>query len=334
MIKQLGSIALALAIGGCRTASAFMEIEGVSDLDSFEYVDPELQQASDWNVSERQSISDEGGVYYVDSRSGKPAVLYPDEGEASILPGDGLGNRLLWTVGTSHDEGHGPLTDHRMLSDAAVEACKLWIINHQDMLGIDVEELFAPGMVRTATHPDGDIQLSLTRTFKGIEVVGSRVAVNVVAGNIAAVAVEQWGDIAKDFGVTPTITAEDALNVLSTHTGHAHMTGEETCDSEVQILTLTNDEDTFVVSSTTKSLRGIALEPPEVINGYKHVLVWKVCPKFGSQGDAHSFQGYVDAHTKRMLEFKNTIDLFEAEGAVNPLSNDGKSPGGVSKADW
>ena len=44
MIKQLGSIALALAIGGCSVATAFMEIDGisdfVSDFDSFEYVDP------------------------------------------------------------------------------------------------------------------------------------------------------------------------------------------------------------------------------------------------------------------------------------------------------
>eukprot|EP00986_Skeletonema_menzelii_P000889 scaffold255_cov142-Skeletonema_menzelii.AAC.1 len=227
MIQQLGTIALALAIGGCSIVTALMENVGISDFDSFEYVDPELQQVSDWNVAERLSITGEGGdkglsFHYVDGRSGKPAVIYPAVGDASVLPGDGVGNRLLWTVGTSHDEGHGPLTDHRMLSGAAVDACKQWITNHQDELGINVEELFAPGMVRTATHPDGDIQLSLTRTFKGIEVVGSRLAINIVAGNIATVAVEQWGHISMDFGVTPTITAEDALNVLSTHTGHAH----------------------------------------------------------------------------------------------------------------
>mmetsp|Transcript_13230 Transcript_13230/g.21722 ORF Transcript_13230/g.21722 Transcript_13230/m.21722 type:complete len:1098 (+) Transcript_13230:237-3530(+) len=330
MIQQLGTIALALAIGGCSIATALMHTNGT--FDSFEYADPELQQISDWNVAERLSITGEG-VYYVDGRSGKPAVIYPAVGDASILPGDGVGNRLLWTVGTSHDEGHGPLTDHRMLSGVAVDACKQWITNHQDELGINVEELFAPGMVRTATHPDGDIQLSLTRTFKGIEVVGSRVAINIVAGNIATVAVEQWGDISMDFGVTPTITAEDALNVLSTHTGHAHVSGEESCDSEVQILTLTNDDDTFFVSSRT-NLRGVALESPEVIHGYKHVLAWKVCPKFDGQGDAHSFKGYVDARTKRVLEFKNTVHLFEAEGAVYPLSNDGMSPGGVAQADW
>ena len=102
-MQQLGTIALALAIGGCSIATALMHTNGT--FDSFEYADPELQQISDWNVAERLSITGEG-VYYVDGRSGKPAVIYPAVGDASVLPGDGVGNRLLWTVGTSHDEGH------------------------------------------------------------------------------------------------------------------------------------------------------------------------------------------------------------------------------------
>eukprot|EP00985_Skeletonema_marinoi_P013914 scaffold7006_cov174-Skeletonema_marinoi.AAC.4 len=333
---QLSGIALVLLIGGCNTATAFIETNSTSEFDSFEYIDPELKQVSDWDITERpsiNSISGEGGdkgasIYYVDGRSGRPTVVHPYA--ESILPGNGLGNRLLWTVGTSHDEGHGPITDHRILSEAAVEGCKQWITDHQDGLGVNVEELFAPGMVRTSTHADGDIQLSLKRTFQGIEVVGSRVAVTIVAGNIVTVAVEQWGDIAMDFDVAPTITAEDALNVLSTHTGHALMAGEETCDSEVQILTLAND-DTPMESST--SLRGTNFEPLEVIHGYKHKLTWRVCPKFDGQGDAQSFEGYVDARNKKIFEFKNTIDLFEAEGGVFPLSNDGNA-GGVEQAEW
>ncbi len=331
-MMQLRSIALTTFIGCCSTATALIEHEGTSDaFAAFEYVDPELQLVSDWNVAERPSISAEGGdtIYYVDGRSGKPVVFFPEEGDASILPGNGVGNRLLWSVGTSHDRGYGPVTDHDALSEAAVEACKDWIGNHQDGLGINVSELFAPGMVRTSTHPDGDIQLSLTRTYRGIEVAGSRVAVNIVGGNIATIAVEQWGEVAVDFDSTTSITADDAMNVLAKHTGRA-LTGEVSCDSQIQVLTLTNDDG--MASST--GLRGVTFEPLEVINGYKHNLAWKVCPKFEGQNDAHSFQGYVDARTKKILEFKNTIDLFEAEGGVHPLSNDGNLPGGIEQPEW
>lgn len=331
---HLRSIALTLFIGGCSTATALIESNNTSDyFAAYEYVDPELQQVSDWYVAERASLTgEEGGdtIHYVDGRSGKPVVLFPEVGDASILPGDGVGNRLLWSVGTEHDRGYGPVTDHDTLSEAAVNGCKHWITDHQEDLGIDVSELFEDGMIRTSTHPDGDIQLSLTRTFKGVEVVGSRVAINIVGGNIATIAVEQWGEVVEDFDLTTTITAQDAMNVLAQHTGRA-LTGETSCDSEVQVLTLTNDDD---MASPSTGLRGVTLEPLKVIHGYKHNLAWKVCPKFEGQDDAHSFQGYVDARTKKILEFKNTIDLFEAEGGVYPLANDGRLPGGREQPEW
>eukprot|EP00984_Skeletonema_dohrnii_P010837 scaffold4249_cov184-Skeletonema_dohrnii-CCMP3373.AAC.2 len=61
---QLSGIALALLIGGCNTATAFIETNSTSEFDSFEYVDPELKQVSDWDITERpsiNSISGEGG---------------------------------------------------------------------------------------------------------------------------------------------------------------------------------------------------------------------------------------------------------------------------------
>lgn len=334
IMMHIRSIALTLFIGGCSTATALIESNITDDFAAYEFVDPELQQVSDWYVADRASLTgEEGGdtIFYVDGRSGKPVVFFPEEGDASVLPGDGVGNRLLWTVGTEHDRGYGAETDHDALSEAAVHACKDWITNHQEDLGIDVSELFADGMVRTSTHPDGDIHLSLTRTFKGVEVVGSRVAINIVGGNIATVAVEQWGEVAEDFDLTSaTITAQDAMNILADYTDRA-LTGKTSCDSEIQVLTLTNDDDT---ASPSTGLRGMTLEPLPVINGYKHNLAWKVCPMFEGQDDAHSFQGYVDARTEKILEFKNTIDLFEAEGGVYPMANDGKLPGGREQAEW
>lgn len=340
---QFSSIALVLLSGGCSTARALVETNVTSEFASFEYIAPELQQVSQWDITERpsnHSLTGEGGdkgssIEYVDSRSGKTVVFFPKVGDASILPGDGVGNRLLWSVGTfgtSHDEGHGPLTDHRMLSEAAEEACKMWITDHQDLLGISVEELFAPGTVRTATHPDGDIQLSLTRTYKGIVVNGSRVAITIVAGNIVTIAVEQWGDIATELDVVPTITADDALNAMSTHTGHALIAGDESCASELQILTLVNNDDSSIDLSA--SLRGATSEPVQAATGYKHILIWKVCPKFDGQGEAHLFKGYVNAHTKQIMEFKNTVDMIEVEGGVYPYSNDGIIPGGQEVPNW
>eukprot|EP00984_Skeletonema_dohrnii_P010839 scaffold4251_cov100-Skeletonema_dohrnii-CCMP3373.AAC.2 len=61
---QLSGIALALLIGGYNTATAFIETNSTSEFDSFEYVDPELKQVSDWDITERPSINSitgEGG---------------------------------------------------------------------------------------------------------------------------------------------------------------------------------------------------------------------------------------------------------------------------------
>ena len=325
---QFSSIAILLL---SRTASAFIESDAITEYSLFEYIDPELEQVADWEIIERPlngSLSEGASIQHVDGRSGKPTVLFPQVGDASILPGNGVGNRLLWTVGTSHDDGHGPMTDHRMLSEAAETACKTWITDHQEEMGINVDELFAKGMVRTATHPNGDIQLSLRRTYNDIEVVDSRVAINIVAGNIVTVAVEQWGDIVEDFDVVPTITVEDALDALAIYADHSLMTGEETCDSELKILTLVNND-----LDTTGSLRGTTRESLQPTHGYKHILVWKACPKFDGQDESHLFKGYVNAHTKKIVEFTDTIEMLEVEGGVFPMSNDGED-GGIEQAGW
>lgn len=334
---QFGSVALAL-LGACGTATAFVEDNSSDPFAAFEYHDVNLVKAQTLEIIDTpSSLTDNGGekgaalgITHLDGRSGKPTGLTPN-GEAAILPGN---NRLLWTVGTSHDEGHGPPTDHRILSEVAVEAVKQFLIDNQETLGIDIGELFAPGTVRTEVHADGDIQLSLRRTYNGILVVDSRVAVNIVAGNIVSLSLEEWGDIGDDFDVTPSITAEDAMTALAAHTGgHAVVAGEETCDSEIQILTLANDEEDSTESSAT-TLRGTAraLQTTGSL-GYKHKLIWKVCPKFEGQGEAHLFQGYVDAHTQEVMELTNTVDLF-VEAGVYPISNDGKLPGGVELANW
>ena len=334
---QFGSVALAL-LGACGTVTAFVEDNSSDPFAAFEYHDVNLVKAQTLEIINKpSSLTDNGGekgaalgITHLDGRSGKPTGLTPDSGNAAILPGN---NRLLWTVGTSHDEGHGPPTDHRMLSEVAVEAVKQFLIDNQETLGIDIGELFAPGTVRTEVHADGDIQLSLRRTYNGILVIGSRVAVNIVAGNIVSLSLEEWGDIEDDFDVTPSITAEDAMSALATHTGgHAVVAGEETCDSEIQILTLANDEEDATESSAT-TLRGTARALQTTGLGYKHKLIWKVCPKFEGQGVAHLFQGYVDAHTQEVMELTNTVDLF-VEGGVYPISNDGKLPGGVEQPNW
>lgn len=337
---QFGSVALVL-LGACGTATALVEDNLSDPFATFEYHDVNLVKAHTYEIIDKPtSLTDNGGekgaaalgITHLDGRSGKPTGLTPDNGNAAILPGNG--NRLLWTVGTSHDdEGHGPPTDHRRLSEVAVEAVKQFLMDNQETLGIDIGELFAPGTVRTEVHADGDIQLSLRRSYDGILVIGSRVAVNIVAGNIVSLSLEEWGDIEDDFDTTPTITAEDAMSALAAHTGgHAVVAGEETCDSEIQILTLANDED--AAESSTTTLRGTTRRALQTTGlGYKHKLIWNVCPKFEGQGGAHLFQGYVDAHNREVMELTNTVDLL-VEGGVYPISNDGKLPGGVEQPNW
>ncbi|KAL3784103.1 hypothetical protein HJC23_012735 [Cyclotella cryptica] len=274
------------------------------------------------------------GSTIVDARSGKVASLHLKQ---PILPGGGVGNNLLWSVGSGYDAP----TSTEEWSKLGVDVVKNWLLDHQAILQIDAANEIFPSQsllfdeasssesnVRTAVHgDDGDmIQISMQRTFKGVKVVGSRASATIKSGNLINVGFEHWGEIDERFDVEPRLTEQDAYDAVAIHTGLT-LIDDVTCKPELQIKTISQDD----IRST--SLRPSSSKEAAFGQGYAHRLVWRVCPKFEGQS-VEKMEGIVDAITGKVLSFQDTVDYFQAKGDVYPFSNDGIGPEGSLQLDW
>eukprot|EP00569_Conticribra_weissflogii_P003759 CAMPEP_0171330948 /NCGR_PEP_ID=MMETSP0878-20121228/2361_1 /TAXON_ID=67004 /ORGANISM="Thalassiosira weissflogii, Strain CCMP1336" /LENGTH=1637 /DNA_ID=CAMNT_0011831367 /DNA_START=195 /DNA_END=5108 /DNA_ORIENTATION=+ len=312
----------------------------------------------------------ENGKVTVDARTGVLSTLTMSK---PILPGNGIGNNLLWSVGSMQDSDdiHGQHHDLEKISQAAV---RNWFDENQSLLGINSKnELFSPGRTRTAIHGNGDmIQMSIRRTFKGIPVVGSRATATIKMGNLINIGLESWGTIPDDFGIDPKLSEDDAFEVLSEFSGRDYVRGRENCKPELQIIALatgveevSTDSSLSSVSSVNGVFDGLKLTDfheadrlqlrghrnlgkseragsnhddvdnkfENIGDGYTYSLVWKICPIFFGQAQ-EIMEGYVDAHTSKIYSFIDKVDYFNAKGSVYPISNDGQGADGTLQQDW
>ena len=287
--------------------------------DALNVFDPQQYEIPHSFLAKVNALEDRLGIHpnstQIDLSSGRVesfTLAYP------ILPGSGFGNRLLWSVSSSdEDTSHrSTLTSHEW-EELAIQAVKSWMMDYASDLNVNVDtELFANASVRTAVHGDGDtIQLHIPRIFKGVRVLGSRATATIKLGNLINVGFEDWGTIPLNFSVEPTLTVEDAYDVLALSVGHRLILGQDNCDAELQILTM-----------TPSSFRQFG-------EGYNHVLVWRVCPLFEDQ-DVEVMEGLVDAHTGEIYSFIDLVHYLEAKGGVYPISNDKLDNNGREQPGW
>jgi len=129
---QLSLISLASALVEPE-ADTLTNVALASFVDTSALPPPEsaFYQASDHNVpaSFVSSLSElennlglQAGTIKVDARSGKPVSL---DMKHPILPGDGVGNNLLWGVG----EGHGPPSTREEWNKIGMEAVKVSFVS-------------------------------------------------------------------------------------------------------------------------------------------------------------------------------------------------------------
>jgi len=287
-----------------------------------------------------EALEDEkGGKVMIETGTGKISSLILSD---AIIPGKGRGNRLLWSVGTAHDEGHGPLTDHRVLSDVVVESVKGWIEQNIEAIQIDMAEL---GEERSAVHGGGEhVQVIIRRMYKGVPVEGSQAHAEISQGNIITFGLMEWAEISSDFNVFPAISSQTAKEAVAKKTGYP-MTGGETCEAELKIITISaNHRNQGQGNRPNRLFRGMTINndngqegqgqgPPPFAQAYLHKLVWEVCPTLEGQ-TIEKFVAQVDAETGEVYLFKDSNDYLEAKGGVYPISNDGIVPDGVSQAGW
>jgi hypothetical protein len=288
----------------------------VNFLDPAEYTIPSGFYQTMNELEARLGVDANSISTHVDLRSGRVDLLTV---AVPILPGDGIGNRLLWSVKEKDSTVHSSPVNVEEWQNLAVQGVKNWMLEYASLLDVNVDdELFATSdSVRTTVHGDGDmIQLHIPRTFKGIPVEGSRAMATIKLGNLIHVGFEDWGSIPKELDVLPTITVDDAYDIVARHAGSSLVRGEVHCDAELQILTM-----------TPSSANG------QFGKGYEYVLVWRVCPMFESQ-DVEAMEGLVDAHTGKIYSFTDRVHYFEAKGGVYPISNDGRNPDGQMQSGW
>lgn len=281
------------------------------------------------------ALEDEkGGAVMIETESGKISSLILSD---AIIPGKGRGNRLLWSVGTTHDDGHGHLPAHRKLSDIVVESVKGWIEQNNEAIQIDMNEL---GEERSAVHGRGDhAQVIIRRMYKGVPVEGSQAHAELSQGNMITFGLKEWADIPSDFNVIPAIDSEIAKEAVAEKTGYPQ-TGGETCEAELKIITMfVSNRNQGQGNRPTRYFRGATIEegqgqdPPPFAQAYTHKLVWEVCPTLEQQ-TIEKFVAQVDAETREVYVFKDSNDYLEAKGSVFPVSNDGTAPDGVSQEGW
>ena len=217
---------------------------------------------------------------------------------------------MLWTVGTGKDNGHGPPDNDEEWSELGIWLVKNWMIENKADLNIKANNLFSLGTISKGVHGNGDmIQLSLLHTFKNIPGVGSHAAATIKLGNLIDVGFEQWGTIPDNFSAEPRLSNDDAYKYLTRHANHALSDGK-TCNPELQILTLANGN-----APSKKTL--FHQSKSDFGNGYKHSLMWKVCPKFQGQ-EQEMMEGLVDAKTGKVYSFVDMVDYFQSMGDVYP----------------
>lgn len=285
-----------------------------------------LPQVAAATASKLQGFENETkGTVIVDEASGKitTAIL-----ALPVIPGNGHGNRLLWSVGTTVDDGHGPLQDHRRLADVVDEAVRGWFQVYSDSLLINVKEFAS-----VSTGVNGDtVQIAYRRQYKGVEVEDDVATATVNNGNLIHIGVEEWADIPSDFNTTPTLSAADAVNAVADYIGYA-TNGKEANAPKLKIISIAqnfkgqgNTQSSVSGNSATNNNNGQGQGPP-FAQGYTYKLVWEVHPEFDEQ-TVENFIAQVDAQTGEVYKFEDSNDYFESKGGTFAYSNDGVGPEG------
>jgi len=230
------------------------------------------------------SASQSGKKISVDARSGIPAFV---DLVKPIMPGDGVGNSLTWSVGALHlrlhdDDPHGPPQTHKEIQDIALVAVENWFHENDGYLGIDSRsQLFQQGRTRMAVHGStGEmVQLSAQRTFKGLAVKGSRATATIKKGNLINIGLEQWGEIGEDFDVEPSITADEAIEAVADHAGREVIEGKLDCKSELVILSMVKGLQDATTTTTTST------KIPKVKNDFFSKLRGQLPARVGSDAE-------------------------------------------------
>jgi hypothetical protein len=269
------------------------------------------------------------------------------------LPGDGVGNGLLWSVdggdagGAFLDGSGGEVTTHgapqtpqewELLATSALQS---WMSLHADILEIDVGELFGQvggesivgsdytsGSIADGTEAEFIDESKSSKTRTAIHNNGDTIQFHLprtyrnlpVLGS-RAMATIKLGNLVnigfEEWGPIEDLNTEPTMTV----------------DEAYQTLAREVDLNLVPGEKCTPSLNVLTLSSSSIGSGYSHALVYKICPIFEGQ-DIEVMEGLVDAHTGEVYSFVDKVHYLTASGGVFPKSNDGRVPDGLERSGW
>jgi trimeric autotransporter adhesin len=244
---------------------------------------------------------------FIDPRSGAVSGF---TGAFPIIPGDGVGNRLVAPPGAVTDEA------------AVTKAARQFVDAHRALLGIDVAQL---GPARTTQVRPDLWQISIPQEVNGVRVRDARLAATISHGNLVTIGTEMWSNAS--ISTAPGMKAGVALAAGFDYAGGR--TPEDTILREPAL--------EIVVFAPPEHQHGEGFGGP-VGAGYGHRLVWTF--EFQRAPEDARWEVMVDAHSGEVVSFldKNQYQQAQVTGGVYPLTSTGICPNatqcGIMQSGW
>lgn len=220
---------------------------------------------------------------------------------------------------------------------------RAWLSTHEHDLNIDSTEIYLNNIkvnhltdpvtrsedgINVAIHNSGDlIQMYFPRYYKGVPVLQSHATASIKNGNLVHFGLENWPPIRID--TRQRISPEKAWQVLEIYLGdslqemgYENMSDvDRWCKPELHVSVSIRDKKdkasiNEVMGTTTRERRrrlGHNGSPAQSSEGYKHRLIYRLCPRFSS---TQRYEAHVDAHTSDLVLLKNTIQLLSVQGGI------------------
>ncbi len=236
---------------------------------------------------------------WIDPRGGAAVNVL---GSFPLIPGDGVGNRItLEQVGAALGRGVSRV-DGKVVGDLV----RRFAEGHRALLGIDTAQL---GEARTG-DPNPDLwHVSIPQVYQGIPVRYGRLLATLSHGNMVLLGAENWADV-QGLAATPSIPAEKALDL-----GFEYAGGRSGLDDLVAAPQLE-----IVPYAPLELQSGEGYGGP-IGQGLRHYLAWVYT--YQRRGEDPVYKVTVDAHSGRVLEFKDTNEYVnrQIKGGAYPLTN-------------
>ncbi len=312
-------LAAALVLGCAGSLWAVQPKDSVSSLESKEMFVPELyisthNLALDQALAEtkdraalgllaaRQTGAEATGRevrVWIDPRGGAAVNVL---GSFPLIPGKGVGNSITLAQ-VSAALGRGV---ERMDGQVVSDLVRRFAEGHLGLLGIDTTQL---GEAKSGQANADLWHVSIPQAYRGVPVRHARLLATLSHGNMVLLGTETWADV-QGLSVTPSVAAEKAVDLGFDYAGGRSGLDDIVAEPRLEI-----------VPYAPQELQAGEGYGGPLGQGLRHYLAWVFT--YQRRAEDPVWQVTVDAHSGRVLEFKDTNQYVNRTitGGVYPLTS-------------